>query len=102
MSSFVKLRGLSKLNNKELISLIIELKSENNCLKEENCLLKTELNEYKNESNNCQPKKRLKSSGSEALDRQTVNKKSFSDRICDDLCYLELLFDDFRQHLVDG
>ena len=86
MSSFVKLRGLSKLNNKELISLIIELKSENNCLNEENCLLKTELNEYKNESKNCQSKKRQKSSGSEALDRQTVNKKSFSDRICDDLC----------------
>ena len=42
---------------------------------------KTESNENKNES-----KKRLKSSGSEALDRQTVNKKSFSDRICDDLC----------------
>ena len=41
--------------------------------------METELNEYKNDS-----KKRQKSSGSEALDRQTVE-KSFSDRICD-LC----------------
>ena len=57
----------SKLSRKELISIKNELK--------------TELNEYKNES-----KKRQKFSGSEALDRQTVNKKSFSDRICDDLC----------------
>ena len=38
------------------------------------------------EPKKCQSKKRQKSSGSEALDRQTVNKKSFSDRICDDLC----------------
>ena len=42
-------------------------------LKDEKCLLKTELNESK------------KSEGSEALDRQTVDKKSFSDRFCDDL-----------------
>ena len=77
---------LSELNRKEMSSMIIELKTENNLLKEENSLLKTELNEYKNESKKCQPKKRQKPSGSEALDRQTVNKKSFSDRICDDLC----------------
>ena len=44
------------------------------------------INEYIYESKKYQSKKRLKSSGSEALDRQTVNKKSFSDRICDDLC----------------
>ena len=50
-------------------------------MKEENYLLKNKLNKNENES-----KKRQKSSGSEALDRQTVNKKSFSDRICDDLC----------------
>ena len=62
------------------------MKTENNFLKEKVFSLETELNEYKNESKKCQSKKRQKSSGSEALDRQTVNKKSFSDRICDDLC----------------
>ena len=74
MSSSGKLSALSELSRKELISM-------NNELKKENSLLKSELNHYRNES-----KKRQKSSGSEALDRQTVNKKSFSDRICDDLC----------------
>ena len=73
--------ALSELSQKELISMINELKIKNNLLKENNCLLETELNEYKNESKN-----RQKSSGSEALDRQTVDKKSFSDRFCDDLC----------------
>ena len=86
MSSSKKMSALSKLSRKELISMNIELKAENNSIKEEICLLKTELNEYKNVSKKCQSKKRQKSSGSEALDRQTVNKKSFSDRICDDLC----------------
>ena len=74
------------MSGEEMIAIDSEMNTENSLLKEENCLLKTELNQYKNESKNCQSKKRLKSSGSEALDRQTVNKKSFSDRICDDLC----------------
>ena len=76
--------GLSELSRKESTSM-------NNQLKEENLLLKTE------EKNKNESKKRLKSSGSEALDRQTVNKKlclrsnsqkrqSFAVRICDDLC----------------
>ena len=38
------------------------------------------------QSKKCKSKKTLKTLRSEALDRQTVNKKSFSDRICDDLC----------------
>ena len=76
-----KMSALSDLSQKELISMINELKTENNLLKEKNFLLETELNEYRNESKN-----RQKSSGSEALDRQTVDKKSFSDRFCDDLC----------------
>ena len=70
---------LSKLSRNELILMIRQLE-------EKNCLLETELNYYKNESKEYKSKKRQKSSGSEALDRQTVNKKSFSDRICDDLC----------------
>ena len=53
--------------------------------------MKTELNEYKNDS-----KKRQKSSGSEALDRQTVDKKSFTDRICDDLSEVLLQFLSFE------
>ena len=57
-----------------------------NLLNDENSLFETQLNGYKNESKKCKSKKRQKSSGIEALDRQTVNKKSFSDRICDDLC----------------
>ena len=84
--------SLSDLSQKQLISMINELKEENWKKFVEICLLKTELNENKNESN-----KRQKSSGSEALDRQTVNKKlclscvsqkrqSFSERFCDDLC----------------
>ena len=74
MSSSKKSSALSKLSRKELISM-------NNELKKENSLLRSELNHYRNES-----KKIQKTSESEALDRQTVNKKSFSDRICDDLC----------------
>ena len=95
---------LSELSREELYSMINQMKENENQMKEdllnrslENSLLKTELNKYKNKSNKCQSKKRKKSSGSEALDRQTVNKKlclrsnleksqSFSDRICDDLC----------------
>ena len=38
------------------------------------------------QSKKCKSKKTSKYLRSEALDRQTVNKKSFSDRICDDLC----------------
>ena len=70
---------LSELSREELYSII-------NKQKEKICFLETQLNQNKNESKKGQPNKRLKSSGSEALDRQTVNKKSFSDRICDDLC----------------
>ena len=66
-------------------------------LEEKNCLLETELNYYKNESKEYKSKKRPKYSESEALDQRIVNKKlclrsnalnrqSFSDRICDDLC----------------
>ena len=69
-----KRQKTSELSRKELISTMNESKTENISS------LEIELSEYKNES-----KKRLKSSGSEALDRQTVNKKSFSDRICDDI-----------------
>ena len=85
---------MCELSREELISMNNELKTENSLLKEENCLLKeekcllkTELNEYKNESKN-----RQKSSGSEALDRQTVDKMSFSDRFCDDLSEVILQF----------
>ena len=74
---------LSELSREELISII-------NQMKEKISSLETKLNKYENESKKCQSKKRQKSSGSEALDRQTVNKKSFSDRICDDL-YEEIL-----------
>ena len=81
MSSSQKMSALSELSRKELISMINKLKIENNLLKEKICLFETELNEYRNDSKN-----RQKSSGSEALDRQTVDKKSFSDRFCDDLC----------------
>ena len=70
---------LSELSREELYSMI-------NKQKEKICLLETQLNQNKNESKKCQSIKRQKSSGSEALDRQIVNKKSFSDRICDDLC----------------
>ena len=77
---------LSELSREELISMINQMKENENQMKKEMCLLKTELNEYKKESKKSKSKKRQKSSGSEALDRQTVNKKSFSDRICDDLC----------------
>ena len=72
---------LSELSREELYSMINQMKENENQMKEEIRLLKTELNQNTNES-----KKRPESSGSEALDRQTVNKKSFSDRICDDLC----------------
>ena len=74
MSSSEEMNAFSDESREELISIISELKAENSSLK-------NKFNEYKNES-----KKRQKISGSEALDRQTVNKKSFSDRICDDLC----------------
>ena len=93
---------LSELSREELYSMINQMKENENQMKGEICLLKTELNEYKNESKKCQSKKRHKSSGSEALDPQTLNKRlclrsnsqnfvsfnrqSFSERICDDLC----------------
>ena len=88
---------LSELSREELYSVINQLKEENWNKLVQISLLKTELNEFKNKSKKCQSKKRLKSSGSEALDRQTVNKRlclrsnalnrqSFSARICDDLC----------------
>ena len=66
---------LSELSRKELISII-------NQMKEENCLLKTQLNEYKNDSKKCKSEK----------SSQTVNNKSFSDRICDDLSPVLLQF----------
>ena len=86
MSSSEKINALSDKSREELYSMINGMKTEINELNEENVLLKTELNKYKEKLKKCQSKKRQKSSGSEALDRQTVNKKSFSDRICDDLC----------------
>ena len=80
---------LRELSREELYSMI-------NQMKEKICLLETKLNQKKNVSKKCQSKKRLKSSGSEAFNRQTVsekclrcelqNRQSFSDRICDDLC----------------
>ena len=77
---------LSELSREELISIINQMKENENQMKEKIFLLETKLNQNENESKKYKSKKRLKSSGSEALDRQTVNKKSFSDRICDDLC----------------
>ena len=81
-----KMSALCELSQKELISKNNELKGEKSLLKDENCLLKTELNEYKNDS-----KKRQKSSGSEALDRQTVDKRSHSvivfAMICRKFCF---------------
>ena len=60
MSSSEKMNVLSDKSREELYSMINELKTENNSLK-------TELNEYKNES-------------------KKQKRKSFSERICDDLC----------------
>ena len=77
---------LSELSREELYSMINQMKENEKHMKEKISLLETQLNQNKDESKKCQSKKRPKSSGSEALDRQTVNKKSFSDRICDDLC----------------
>ena len=67
MSSSKKMDVLSDKSREELYSMINELKAENNVLKDENCLLKTELNEYK-------------------IDSKKQKRKSFSERICDDLC----------------
>ena len=77
---------LSELSREELYSMINQMKENENQMKEKISSLETELNQYKDELKKCQSKKRLKVKGSEALDRQTVKKKSFSDRICDDLC----------------
>ena len=91
---------LSELSREELISIINQMKENENQMKEKIFLLETQLNQNKNKSKKYKSKKRPNSSGIEALDRQTVNKKlclisstqnsinrqSFSDRICDDLC----------------
>ena len=84
--------ALSDKSREELISMNSELKAEINSLKEEIFSLKTEFNEYKNESKKWMSKKRMKSSGSEAMNKKlclrsnALNRQSFSDRICDDLC----------------
>ena len=83
------LSALSELSPKELISMINELKIENNLLKEKICLLETQLNQYRNES-----KKQSFSDFINKFHSKEVNyrRDSFSDRICDDLSQVLLQF----------
>ena len=83
---------LSDKSREELISMNNGLKTEIISLKEEIVSLKTQLNEYENESKKLKSKKRPKYSGSEAQNKKlclrsnALNRQSFSERICDDLC----------------